>query len=163
MTILFNFHIEFNSVQFKLTFGSGVDQMHTDSDDERGEKQNDDEEPGQLSLIDFRGIGRFSAEGFALCAYTVPVSAECFGKTTFCLTKRFVQQPDNFAPGNFLVWSTYWSITSQNLLWSARISFMRYVHRRFWKFLEVLCTPRARARLQITVQFCAKQSAILWL
>jgi hypothetical protein len=67
------------------------------------------------------GIGRFSAEGFALCAYTVQVSAKCFGKTTFCLTNCFVQQPDNSAPGSFLEWSTYWPITSQNLLRSARI------------------------------------------
>ncbi len=42
------------------------------------------------------GIGRFSAEGFALCAYAVPLSAECFGKTSFCLANRFVSEPDNF-------------------------------------------------------------------
>ena len=112
--------------------------------------------------VDEGGIGRISAEGFALCAYTVPVSADCFGKTTFCLTNRFVPQPDNFAPGNFLEWSTYWSITSQNLLRSARIFVTRYVRRRFWKFLEGPCTPRARARLPIKVRFCAEQSAVLW-
>ncbi len=115
-----------------------------------------------LEPDDKMGIGRISAEGFALCAYIVPVSAECFGKSTFCLTNHFVPQPDNFAPGNFLVWSTYWSITSQNLLRSARTFFTRYVRRRFWKFLEGPCALRARARLPITVRFCAKQSAILW-